>query len=70
MVVVAILAALVVGTREPPNQAILLGMYGLALGLLFMALQAPDVALSELVVGPLYTLMVFLTLSKVRRRER
>jgi uncharacterized MnhB-related membrane protein len=69
MVGVAVLATFVVLTREPANQAVQLAFYGLALGVLFLVLQAPDVALSELVVGPLYTLMIFLTLAKARRRE-
>lgn len=41
----------VVLTRDPVRQAIVLSFYGLLLTLLFLVLQAPDVALSELAVG-------------------
>ncbi len=41
----------VVLTRQPRRQALALGVNGLVLSLLFMALQAPDVAFSELAVG-------------------
>jgi len=70
MLVVGVLGALVVLTRRPENQAMVFSMYGLALTVLFLILQAPDVALSELVAGAVaYPAMIFLTLAKVRRRE-
>jgi len=70
MLAVGVLGALVVLTRRPENQAMVFSMYGLALTVLFLVLQAPDVALSELVVEAVaYPLMIFLTLAKVRRRE-
>lgn len=70
MLTVAVLGSLVVLTRRPENQALVFAMYGLALTVLFLVLQAPDVALSELVVGAVaYPIMIFLTLAKVRRRE-
>ena len=53
---VALLVVVVAGTAivfvpEPLRQALVLSIFGLALALLFFVFQAPDVALSELVVG-------------------
>lgn len=57
----------VVLVRDRERQAITLSVYGLLLGVLFVALQAPDVALSQLVVGTaVVPLMVMLTIRKVR----
>jgi uncharacterized MnhB-related membrane protein len=71
MLVVGVLATVVVLTRRPESQALVLSMFGVALAVLFLVLQAPDVALSELVVGAVaYPTMIFLTLAKVHRREK
>ena len=48
---VAIGAVLVVRTRDIEKQMLVLSVYGMVLTLLFVMLQAPDVALSELVIG-------------------
>jgi energy-converting hydrogenase B subunit D len=57
-------------TRDPARQAIVAGIFGLALGLLFFSLGAPDVALSELAVaGIAVPVMVLLALAKLRRDE-
>ena len=46
------------------------GILGLLLALLFFALQAPDVALSEIVVGSVaLPAMLFLAIAKVREQE-
>ena len=47
---VALAAPAVVLTRDPLRMAVVNGLYGLVLVLLFVALGAPDVALSMLVV--------------------
>lgn len=47
----AAMATVVVLARDPRRQTILYMMYGLLLTTLFVLLQAPDVALSELAVG-------------------
>jgi uncharacterized MnhB-related membrane protein len=47
----AVVATVVVATREPKRQVFVYMLYGLVLTVLFVALQAPDVALSELAVG-------------------
>ncbi|HTT81008.1 MAG TPA: DUF4040 domain-containing protein [Stellaceae bacterium] len=57
----------VVLTREPRRQVFALAVNGTVLTLLFFALQAPDVALSELAVGTAATPLLFLvTLAAVR----
>lgn len=64
---VAVSATVVVFTREPQRQAASLAVFGVLLTLLFLALQAPDVALSELGVGAaVVPLMVLLTIRKIR----
>ena len=64
-------ALAVVTTRDPLRQSLVLGLYGLLLGVLFVVLQAPDVALSELVVSSVALPFVLLTaLAKLRRRGR
>lgn len=58
-----VLAALsgtgVVLSREPRRQVLALAANGLVLTLLFMALQAPDVAFAEIVVGTAATPLLF-----------
>lgn len=60
----------VVLTRDPLRQTVVVSFYGLLLALLFFALQAPDVALSAIVVGTVaLPLMILLALAKVRSHE-
>ncbi len=57
----------VVLTRDPLEQAMVASIYGMLLSTFFLALQAPDVALSETVVGAiLFPLMIVLALVKVQ----
>ena len=57
----------VVLTRDPLPQAIVAGFYGVLLALIFFVFMAPDVALSEIVVGAVaFPMMILLTLAKVR----
>ena len=62
----------VVLTRDPRRQVFALAGNGLVLTLLFLALQSPDVALSELTVGTVATPLLFLAaLTAIRiNRER
>lgn len=56
--------------RDPARQAICVGILGLLLALTFFVLQAPDVALSEIVVGSIaLPAMLFLAIAKVREHE-
>lgn len=64
---VAISATVVVLTREPQRQAVSLGVFGVLLTVLFLVLQTPDVALSELGIGAaVVPLMVMLAIRKIR----
>ena len=66
LVLVAVGGTAVVLVRDPLRQAIVAGVFGLLLGLLFFAFQAPDVALSQIVVGSVgLPLMIVLTLAKL-----
>jgi energy-converting hydrogenase B subunit D len=68
---VAIGGGVVVLVPDPLRQTFALGVYGLSLTVLFFALQAPDVALSEIVVSTVgLPLIVLAALRKIRRRER
>ena len=50
LVLVAITGTVVVAVREPRRQAVVAGVFGLVLALLFFLFQAPDVAISQIVV--------------------
>lgn len=70
---VAIGGAGVVAATDPLKQTLVLSVYGMALTMLFFVFQAPDVALSEIVVSTVgLPVMILLALRKVRedRRER
>ncbi len=67
LAMVAVVATVVVLTRDPLKQVIAFTFYGLVLTLMFFVFQAPDVALSEIVVGAVVIpLMVLLTLAKLK----
>ncbi|HUK68781.1 MAG TPA: hydrogenase subunit MbhD domain-containing protein [Streptosporangiaceae bacterium] len=70
LVLVAGGAALVAGARGRVRQVVPLSAYGVALAVLFLTLQAPDVALSELVVGAVaLPLILLLTIARVGWRR-
>ena len=61
----------VVLTRDIRNQVIGLSFYGLVLALMFFIYQAPDVALSQIVIGAVaLPLMFMLAIAKIRRNEQ
>lgn len=61
----------VVMTAEPLRQTMVLGIYGITLTLLFFVFQAPDVALSEIVVtGIGLPLIILAALRKIRQHEQ
>jgi uncharacterized MnhB-related membrane protein len=70
LVVLAPLAATAVAlTRNPLRQLVVNGVYGLILSLTFFVLQAPDVALSMLVVSTIgYPLIVLAAIARCRAR--
>jgi energy-converting hydrogenase B subunit D len=51
LVLLALGGTALVLQRDPARQAVLTGLYGLVLAVLFLLFQAPDVALSAIVVG-------------------
>ncbi len=68
LAMVALAGTAVVLTRTPINQTIGVGFFGLTLALMFFIFQAPDVALSQIVIGTVaLPLMILLTLAKLRR---
>ena len=71
LVLVAAGATAVVLMRAGVRQVLMLSIYGVLLAMLFLAYQAPDVTLSELVVGAVaLPIILLLTLAKVRKREQ
>jgi energy-converting hydrogenase B subunit D len=57
----------VVLVRSPLRQALVVGIYGLTLAVLFVVFQAPDVALSLGAVGSVaLPLMIVMALAKTR----
>jgi len=61
----------VVAVRDPLRQAMVASLFGILLAILFFVLQAPDVALSEIVVGAVaLPLMILLSLAKIRGGSR
>jgi energy-converting hydrogenase B subunit D len=68
LILVAIGGTTVVLVGEPLRQALTLGIYGLSLTLLFFTFQAPDVALSEIVVTSLgLPVIILAALRRIRR---
>lgn len=59
-------AAVVVFTRQPSKQAVVLSVYGILLSIFFVTLQAPDVALSQVAIGTaVVPLIVVLSIRKI-----
>jgi energy-converting hydrogenase B subunit D len=69
LIFVAVAGTTVVLTREPAAQAIVVSFYGLLLAVLFFVFRAPDVSLSQIVVGALaLPLMIMLALARVKKQ--
>lgn len=70
LTLVGLAATAVVLTPDPARQAVTLSAFGLTMAVLLMALQAPDVALSQIGVGTaVVPLMVMLTIRKTRQKR-
>ena len=71
---VALTLALLGGTavvfvEKPTRQAVTLSAYGVVLGILFLTLGAPDVALSQIGVGTaVVPLVVMLAIKRIQAR--
>ena len=71
LIAVAIGGTTVVLTRDPLRQAMVVGIYGFMLALLFFVFQAPDVSLSEIVICTIaLPIMILLALSKIRQHDQ
>jgi uncharacterized MnhB-related membrane protein len=71
LVLAALGATTVALCTNPLRQIVLSGFYGLVLAILFVTLQAPDVALSMLVVSTVaYPLIVLAAIARHRQRVR
>ncbi|HVI23999.1 MAG: Na(+)/H(+) antiporter subunit B [Myxococcales bacterium] len=67
---VAVSALGVVRTKDPLAQSVAVSFYGLVLALMFFLHQAPDVALSQIVVGAVaLPLMIVLALARIHSQE-
>jgi uncharacterized MnhB-related membrane protein len=70
LLLVAVAGTAVVLTRDLVRQVLVNAVYGLALIVLFLVLQAPDVALSAIVVGSAaFPLILLASIVKDRERE-
>jgi energy-converting hydrogenase B subunit D len=70
LVLVAAGGTAVVLTRDPLGQSMVVSFYGILLGILFLVFQAPDVALSQIVVGAVaLPMMILLALAKAKSEE-
>ncbi len=68
LTLVLLTAAAVVFTTDPLRQAVVNGLFGLLLVVLFVTLAAPDVAISQLVVSTVaYPLVLLAAIYKVRK---
>ena len=68
---VGMLGVCVVLIRDPLRQTVVNGFFGLALVLFFVVLQAPDVAISELVVSTVaYPLVLLATIYRTGKGTR
>jgi energy-converting hydrogenase B subunit D len=69
LLLVAAGATALVATRDPLRLPVLASLYALVLTVLFLVFQAPDVALSELIVGAIgFPLVIVVALRKERKR--
>ena len=73
LTLVALAGTAVIATNRPERQAVSLSFFGLVLTVLFAALQAPDVALSQLGVGaaivPLMVMLAIRTINATHARQ-
>jgi energy-converting hydrogenase B subunit D len=69
LLLVALGSWAVVMARDPVRQAVVVSLYGLTLGVLFFAFQAPDVALSNIVIGAVVLpVLIMLAIAKTRQQ--
>jgi energy-converting hydrogenase B subunit D len=70
LLMVGLAGTTVVLARDPLRMTLLNAVYALTLTILFLVFQAPDVALSMLVVGGIaYPIILLAAISKVRAKD-
>ena len=68
---VAVAGLLVVLERNPLRQSMIAGAFGMCLAVLFLVFQAPDVALSEIVVSTIgLPFIILAALRKIHEQDR
>ena len=68
---VAVTGTMVALVPDPLRETLLLSIYGLVLAVLFFAVQAPDVALSEIVVSTIgLPLIILAALRKIHEQDQ
>lgn len=70
LVVVAFAGTMTVLASAPDQQAVTLAVFGATLVVLFVVLQAPDVALSELGIGTAITPLMVMLAIRTTRKDR
>ncbi|MGH9605709.1 MAG: Na(+)/H(+) antiporter subunit B [Terracidiphilus sp.] len=71
LLLIAVSGWKVVRTRDVTAQILSLSFYGLLLAVMFFVFQAPDVALSQIVVGAVaLPLMVMLAIARMQHHEK
>ncbi len=71
IVLVALAGTGVVLTRDPLAQSVVVSFFGLVLAVTFFVFRAPDVSLSQVVIGAVaLPLMILLALATIRDEEK
>jgi uncharacterized MnhB-related membrane protein len=71
LLLIAVSGFMVVRTRDVTSQTLALSFYGLLLAVMFFFFQAPDVALSQIVVGAVaLPLIIKLAIARIKHKEK
>lgn len=71
LLLIAVSGWMVVRTRDVTAQILSLSFYGLLLAVMFFVFQAPDVALSQIVIGAVaLPLMVMLAIARMQHHGK
>ncbi|HEY1685317.1 MAG TPA: DUF4040 domain-containing protein [Tepidisphaeraceae bacterium] len=71
LIFIALTGTAVVMVRDPAKQVIAISYFGIVLSVMFLIFQAPDVSLSQIVIGTVgLPMMILLCLAKLKRDEQ
>lgn len=71
LLLIAVTGFMVVRTRDVTAQTLSLSFYGLLFALMFFYFKAPDVALSQIVVGAVaLPLIIMLAIARMQHKEK